>query len=708
METPIAEISPPTNFLIGPTKTGKTTLCHFLTESKLAILKKGLNFSIQAYENKSIEKMIGNHGHSKTSESSYFENFCDFPGINDTRGDEKVLSTLLVYYKEIQKTSRFRFILALEENYITTAYSSYFFNFCNEFIDTFGLEANSAHGIHLIITKSTQDFINQLPDILSDHFPDKENFIVEGIKNRTIRISSFDKPVFNDSEYVFSQENRQRVLENIHNTGFLWNHEIKINILPRIYTTIEKIKSFAKATDIGYISELADNPIIKCSSVLIIDKDIDVCGETLEIDSPTVIVKTLHDRRFITLRGVSNPVIRFSSNVKLVINGESLVLTTANAQKHGHYLDPVSKEFKHSYNFLCLESVCINSGWTEHASHNNKFIDLIVYFNQNFGRINVDDQWRIKKITCDIGMKLHVNECMRTKSNIVKTFKSLRRYEDVASFLEATKKTESNQEFVNFLESYIINLPSIFQIFMKPSLFGKISTKDSEIQDLREIRKQLIKKYLKLITDFKSQKADCKLEITDSNLQNYSSFVYFVDRLCNFTGNITYENTGLVNEIDDFMMCAEYDNSVDDFFCFYNALTLTTEKIELYKYQITGDISKYPNFEALLDVYNKGQLLVDDEGVNILASGSAISMSALGIFLGAGVGRIIATRAISQGAVGVSIAGATTIGAAVVGLGFIVIDIGINLICAMAKSGYYKNAIKVEGKDIRLDCRINK
>lgn len=148
MEASTVEIQP-TNFLIGPTENGKTTLCHFLTESNLTISKEGSNFSIQTCENKSAEKMIGNYGHSKT-----FGNFCDFPGINYTIGDEKFLSTLLVYYEEIKKISKFRFILVLEKNYIKTANFNYFFKFCEEFIDTFSLEADSAKGMHLIITNS--------------------------------------------------------------------------------------------------------------------------------------------------------------------------------------------------------------------------------------------------------------------------------------------------------------------------------------------------------------------------------------------------------------------------------------------------------------------------------------------------------------------------------------------------------------------------
>ncbi|OMJ90251.1 hypothetical protein SteCoe_7455 [Stentor coeruleus] len=701
MDNQTEETTEAVNFLIGPTKTGKTTLCHFLSSSKISVSKRGLNFYSQALENDDIQKNIGNEGYSKTSDACYFMNFCDFPGVYDTRGDDQNLNTLLLYYKEIQKTPRFRIIMVIEEGHIVTGSSSFFFNFCNELIDVFGLRNDNAKGLHVVVTKSSQEFVNELPGHMLDLFPSEENFIIEGIKNQTIKVTSFDKPIEVGSEYVFADENRRTIFDNIMSTGVLSNYELRENILPNIFAIIEKSKANSKTLSIINTSEISDTTIIKADNILVIDKDIDCNGEYLEINSPIVIVKAIYEKRSITLRGNTNPAIRFSDNVKLVINGDSLILSTM-SQKEVKFLIPTGKDFKRSEKFLRLESICINNNWTEYASHNNKFIELIVYFNPNFGQIIVDDQWKIKKLTCEICFKLHINECMRSKKNAAKAYKSLRNFESIQAYLEACEKPVT-AENIEFLEGYIVNLPTIFEVLMKPSYFQKISSKDAEIQDLRDIRKMFLRRYLKLATDFKANSKEIKVEYTENNYAGYNSLVNFVNKMPIFSGVFSHENNFLIENIDEFVTRAVDDEVMSGFFNLFYSLSLSKDKNELCRYQITGDVSKYPNFEAFLEVFNKEKVFLDTESFNYLASGAVISLNAIGVLLGTGVSHIAVNNTLIGAALEAYLAHGTAL---TVGAALVAIDVGINIISSIAKSGYYKNIIQVEGKNIRLDCRI--
>ncbi|OMJ78090.1 hypothetical protein SteCoe_22200 [Stentor coeruleus] len=701
MENQMEETTEVVNFLIGPTKTGKTTLCHFLSSSKISVKKKGLNFFSQALENDDIQKNIGNDGHSKTSDACYFMNFCDFPGVHDTRGDDQNLNTLLLYYKEIQKTPKFRMILIIEEGHIITGSSSFFFNFCNELIDVFGLRNENSKGMHVVVSKSCEEFVDELPGHVQILFPNQENFIIEGVKNRTIKVTSFNKPVEVGSEYVFADENRRNLYDRIQSSGVLSNYELRENILPNIFAIIEKSKANSKTLSIINTSEISDTTLITADNILVIDKDIDCFGEYLEINSPIVIVKAIYEKRSITLRGHANPVIRFSDRVKLVINGDSLILSTV-SQKEPRFLEPTSKEFRKNDKYLRLESICVNNNWTEYASHNNKFIDLIVYFNPHFGKILVDDQWKIKRNTCDINFKLHINECMRTKKNAAKVYNSLRQFDNVKAYLESCEKNVT-PEIIEFIEGYIVNLPTIFEILMKPSYFPKISSKDTEIQDLRNIRKIFLRRYIKLAIDFKTNSKNLKVEYTENNYAGYSSLINFINRLPIFTGIVSHENNSLIDKVDEYITCAMDDEAMSDFFNFFYALCLSKEKNELNKYQITGDTSKYPNFEAFLDVFNKEKVFLDTESFNYLASGSVISLSTIGILLGSGVGQVAVSKSLISSALETYLVGGTSL---TVGAALVAIDLGINLICTIAKSGYYKNVIQVEGRNIRLDCRI--
>ncbi|OMJ76849.1 hypothetical protein SteCoe_23696 [Stentor coeruleus] len=708
----IVESEQVANFFIGKTKSGKTVLFHFLEGKKALVAKwNGSFFETMHIENEELKNIIENNGISHTNTANYIEiseilgdfqgrqlkfsgKLCDLPGLSDNRGNEKNFENLLIYQSEIEKAEKLRFIIVVEEGLITTGNASEFFKLCNEVISIFGLKTENAQGMHLVVTKTSSDHVSNLANIMKICFPKESNFIIEGIKNNTLRISSFDKPKknLNNDIYYYDPEIRSSILRNICETGFIYKNTIRLNMLQDIFSYLDKIKSNPQTTGITFLSRINvnNNPKLEFENILVIDCDIDIHGNYLEIDGPTIIVQTLHEKRHITLRYNESPTIKFSPKVEKVINSEYLVLTTANTQFNDDFIDPKSNEFEESHNHIRLESILINTSLIEHLTLNNKYIDLIVSFNRNFGSIDVGNYNMIKKITCDINMKLHINECMNTKDNIINQNKSLRHFKNVATYLKEAKNIQGNNELEKFLESYVVNLPSIFEIFMKPSYFNQISTIEKEKEDLKDIRKMFIDRYLNLITDIKLNVIACDTEVRD---ENYEHLIQFIKSQCNFEGEISKNNKTLINAIDDSIANTIRDSCVDNFLKYFYALSLKKTKLDLFKYHVTGDISDYINFNGFINAYEDGRFILENQGVNIICIIPEIALAAVGAVLGYKIASLWGLNSKGGG-----LAGAIIFSAA---------GIFFYWIRSKLVTGYYNNGIKIEIKDIRIDCRLN-
>lgn len=83
------------NFILGNTKSGKTTFCHFLNKSQLTMKKSCKRFIIETDNSVPIKRRIGNGDQPKTNTAQYYGEFCDFPGFGDTRGKSYNLKTLI-------------------------------------------------------------------------------------------------------------------------------------------------------------------------------------------------------------------------------------------------------------------------------------------------------------------------------------------------------------------------------------------------------------------------------------------------------------------------------------------------------------------------------------------------------------------------------------------------------------------------------------
>lgn len=689
------------NFILGPTKSGKTTFCHFLTGSHLTISKSTLRFNIETTIPSLPGCQIGNQPMSETKNPHYYGEFCDFPGFGDTRGEEKNLSALLELHSELQKFNKIRLILLVEEYHIGSGNGSLLINLLKEFIDLFDLTEEDAKGIIIIVTKTDESFCLSIPDIFNEIFYEEINFIIEAIKRREIKVLPFEKPLNIGTTFQMNEINKIRFIQELNITDFLDGTKFTERVYKKIETKLLSIRQdYEKYPKIVFSSKVRITDKLNSDYILCIDNDIKLAQEELILIAPIIIVLSEGDKKnYVEIEG-NAPVVDFTEDIERVIKGEKLVISIKNSFKNIKFPDPTSKNFSSDWQFFRLESICVNGNWTEYASHNNKFIDLIVYLNPNFGRIKVKPEFKIKTITVDLRLKFYVNECMRTKNKIIEKFLSIRMCKDIKEYLEKCKKIDISNDIREALQDYVVKLPSIFQLFIRPTDLLDFSGNRSEIDDLLKTKGILIQNYLKLMKDFTNLKIE--LDYNNELIEAYKSFNNFCSRnLAPGYGEISAGNSQLLKGLKSVLNSNLENKEILDFFSFFDTLSISEKKTELFRYQITGDISSYANFQSLINKkFGIGMDLAEFRA-NYLNLGNGILIGG-GLTLGIGAGRLIIVRSTASASIRAGI-GASSAVATLFGAALIVGDIGVNLICALAKSGYYEGEFIPDPKSYRLD-----
>ena len=689
------------NFILGPTKAGKTTFCQFLNGFHLTISRASRSFNIQSTIPLGEECKIGNNAISETKMPHYYDAFCDFPGFADTRGEENNLTTLVELYSELQKFKKIRLILLVEEIHICSANGSLLINILTDFIKLFELTREEAERIIVVVTKTDESFCESIPDIFEEMFSGDFNFIIEGIKRRQIKVLPFEKPMSIGTTYQMNETNKVRFIEQLNNTTLLDCSNFMDRIYKKIETKLVSIRQeYERYSNIIFTSKKRISTKLESDYILCIDEDIQLDQENLELNAPTIIVLPKENRNlYLEIIGES-PRVVFNERIRRVIKGDKLVVSTKGKSDMIEFPDPTSKNFSSNWQFFRLESICVNGGWTEYASHNNKFIDLIVYLNPNFGTVVVNPDFKIKTINIDIRLKLHINECMRTKKNIMENFLSIRMCKDIDEYLEKSRKTYIKDEIKEALQEYVIKLPSIFQLFIKSADLQFFFQKPSETKDLVEIKGILIENYLRLLSDFTNTKT--QLDYTDDLIQAYKTFTNFCRRnLKPGYGEISASNSKLLKGLKLLLNANLPDSAVLDFLSFFDTLSISEKKTELCRYQVTGDISSYANFQSLINKkFGVGMELAEFRA-NYLNLGNGLLIGG-GLTLGFGAGRLLVVRSAASIPVRAGI-GASTAIAAFLGAALIVGDVAVNLICTLAKSGYYNGEFIPDPKYYRLD-----
>ena len=481
----------------------------------------------------------------------------------------------------------------------------------------FKLTEEEALKIIIVVSKTKKGFCNEIPSLLTDwsnyesskstnydsnvgsniELGKRPNLIFEAMKSNQIKILPFEIP---ENESHLNEYNRAVFMENLNNTDWIDCINLRQRIKERIESKLLSLREeYKENPDIVFTSKITNKKEFNSDNILCIDNNLTLTQEFLMINAPKIVVLSKGDKKlFWEIKG-KNPVIQFSENIKQFIFCKNLVISTKNSQDLIELEKPTSGNFSSSWEIFRLESICVNGKWTKYATKNNKFIDLIVILNPAFGKINVNPDFKIKTITIDLRLKFHINETLSNKKQMIEEFVSIRSCKNIDEYLKKCNKTNIKDNIKQALIDYVLKLPSIFHLVMKYSDFKSFFSNSSPDSDLLKIKRVLIKNYLKLIEDIISKEK----ETSNFNkvIHAYSLFENFCTlKLGPGFGKISPENKKLFYSLESVLNKNMDDGEILNFFSFFDTLSISEDKTILFTYELTGDISMYPNFKSLI------------------------------------------------------------------------------------------------------------
>ena len=639
-------------FVVGPTKMGKSTLCNFLISSPLTITKKAFNYKIEALDSQSI----GNGCDSMTKEPTFYSDLCDFPGFNDTRGEDIDFNTLCKMVGVLQNYSSFRIIFLAEFTTLESANGSNFINLTKDLIKLFNLQPHHQSSIIMVISKIDKI---RIPSIsFKEIFETEQNFIIEGLKSETIKCLYFENTVKSGLEYRFKDQNREEILNQIKITNSLKSFEFLCPLYQQLRIMLLSIREnsstvkFSSKIDMNLIQNIRDE-------YFCIDQDFELIDQSLIIGSPFILVFPLISSNKIKISLKGNSCLTFLPSIQYFVNYETFTVIYDSSSVVSEFPNPFAPEFDLNEEYFRLESICINSFLNEYASHNNKFLELIMKAKDHSSKLKNFSRYRIKSSMIEIKLKLHINVSMKKKESMIYKYLSMRSCKNIEEYLDKCKKPN---HIKILLEKCISNIPTIFQILLENKNVNELRSQKHS-NGINAIRSILIQRYLKLIFDIQKQ---------PKQSQNYSKTLKAFNELCSAIPNLDINSISLANkqniiEIDKFISVGLNKENLDKFLSIFHQI-FATEKIHLFEYQITGDASVYSSPEAVRNVQRFN-------GFNFFGFESANAGN--GFF---GIAFSLSVR----GAIGLSSALASA-----VGFGFMVADIAVNLALTYFTSGYY-------------------
>ena len=395
----------PVNLLLGCTKAGKSCLQNLLTNKNMSIevedVFKGIQFKITTDLQGAP---IGNNPYSETKIPMLSEDFCDFPGLNDTGAAEILAESSFHSYKHLIKYKTVRLILVISAETISTDNGSGFLKLCKDIVSFYSMNNEHLKGIHIILSKCDEGDSHKAHQYIEQRFSNETNVIIRGIITREIRISEFLKPQKNAGGYIFSNKNREEIIKQIDSVGFLESSILKLKgIEDQLYNSAKSLiqnneeRKANQSRQYLFSKQINENKeeVVKAEDVIFIDDDIEIEADNLIFSAPLIIVRKKESDGICKLRVIGNnhPSITFKSEIIHIVHSEDLFISfkEKNPDESNYFPSAEDTEFGHNtkwYN-VRVESVVVNGGWTKYTSLNNKCLDLIAYFNTEFGEISM-------------------------------------------------------------------------------------------------------------------------------------------------------------------------------------------------------------------------------------------------------------------------------------------------------------------------------
>ena len=394
-----------------------------------------------------------------------------------------------------------------------------------------------------------------------------------------------------------------------------WNvRNVEFNKLDYQRTKTRAVSSevleYTKNKQVIWLSQLprkitSETISISAEKLLIMDADTEFISENINISADAILVIALttppvnKDMTTLTVIGSKASKITFDRRINEVINSKSLLVQVKKSKSiYGTLFPPAdNEEFSQNLKYIRMESILINSYATEYLSYNNRYLDLIVYWEPDYGKVIIDERWEIEKITTIVLAKFFTNECMRTKDQIREKFPSVKNFKNVGEYIEKCNVKHAPPLLVQGLEKLSLTIPTIFEIFfLRYNEFG------SNSPDFRVIKEMLLERCIAFLK---------KLSNGDySSLFDSQILLENIDPLLHHLG-CHLDESGLEKKICYFLEEKSLTNSIDfqalfnKFFIPFNSLMQNPlTKQLLFENLLTGDISAYDEKRELASVGN--------------------------------------------------------------------------------------------------------
>lgn len=329
--------------------------------------------------------------------------------------------------------------------------------------------------------------------------------------------------------------------------------------------------------------------VIEAKNMIIFDEDIVFESEFIQLIAPNIVVipcskSFIHEFKItIRINGEKNTRIIFDKTLVNMVNADKLCVEFKNnlPDFNLYFPLPESVEFKKDCKNIRVESLLINNLWTEHASYNNRYLDLIVHWEPEFGKIYIDESWKIEKNNFLVYGKFHINECMRSKNSIRKRYKSLKDFRNVREYLENSEIEGITDELVKNLERFVLCVPSIFELFMY-----RFKEFEAYSKDFKKIKKMLLKRYIQFLRDLKKGIHRHRFD-SEGCLSNVDQFLHSIDT--------HWLDKGLENVIYRYLDRVGIAGHEAELYCFFSPYLILIknmpEKTLLYENKLSGDVS---------------------------------------------------------------------------------------------------------------------
>ncbi|OMJ89191.1 hypothetical protein SteCoe_8665 [Stentor coeruleus] len=329
---------------------------------------------------------------------------------------------------------------------------------------------------------------------------------------------------------------------------------------------------------------------LKAKCLIVIDSNLEINTEKVEIEAPCIVVLPKNPQNNIRFHiiGTHNTQVRFSQCIQKFKKSSLLYIkfSERNPDFSKYFPNDFQELCNRDYHYLKIEHILINSIFKEYVSMNNKYICILVYWQNDFGRVLNADQWKIQKSTTTVYSKFYILESMNFKSSIKSKYKAVKDFENITKYLDEVKIPYTD-DIITKIEEVISCIPSIFQMLIIPQYYKN----NQGCQELNEIKQMLIERYLDIISSSNKPKGVILKKELIKKFDRFLSKCYIHNHNDKLVKILEYLNNPV--HISNHQFSKDYE----DFLAIYEDLSNSIEgRNYLLDSNICGDQSSYASW----------------------------------------------------------------------------------------------------------------